>query len=395
MSADRPPQGTRLLWCLRTYAWVVAVCVLVLAATPLIVTPAAPTYQADALVFVRQLKVDSGVLPRLAEAVFANGAVAKRVAADPAVGDTTDLIPDQLSVVAAEDSIVFVVQARHPDPATAARLADLGAAAFVEELNRPGAGLGEFALKDQAAVPTETLSELSSPTRSAIGALAGVILGCGLIALITAVRRPVVTAQDVQGVAGVPLLGTIQLPTPPDGSYPGPLGIRGIANVTRWLATVPPGRLLLFSPSSAVEIRHRVFVMVAAALWTLRTVRFEAPAELVEAIRQHCHDHRDAGRTVHLRPQATDELVLVDSGSALEIVDPDVTNVSAVAVAPLGIPRRRLRALTSDYADGGLVGVILVDVRPGKRAGVRPVQKSPGDTGDVDSVAAVPEPERA
>jgi capsular polysaccharide biosynthesis protein len=398
VSAERPPQAGTLLWGLRNYAWVAILCALALAAVPLIVKPAAPTYQADALIFVRQLSVDSRILPRLAESVFANGAVADRVAEDPAIGDSSGLIPDQLSVVAAEDSIVFVVQARHTDPATAARLADLGASALVEELNRPGAGIGEFALQDDAVVPTETLSAMSAVARSAIGALAGLVIGLGLIALITAIRRPVVTAQDVQGIAGVPLLGTVQLPVAAEGTYPGPLGVRGIANVTRWLATVPPGRLLLVSPPSTVGIRRRVFVMVAAALWTLRPVRFEGPQGLIAAIRQHCLDHRDAGRAVQPRAEARDELVLVDGGSPLEIVDPTVTNVSAVAIAPLGIPRNRLRALTLDYADGGLIGVILVDVRTGRRATAPPAPEGapvPDHGRDQDSVAAAREPERA
>jgi hypothetical protein len=42
-----------------------------------------------------------------------------------------------------------------------------------------------------------------------------------------------------------------------------------------------------------------------------------------------------------------------------------VTNVSIVAVAPLGIGRKRLKALAADFVGNGLVGVILVDVRQG------------------------------
>jgi hypothetical protein len=373
--------------------------ILALAAAPLVVAPAAPTYQAHALVFARQLSVDSRILPRLAEAVFANGAVVDRVAADPAIGDSSELIPDTLSMVAAEDSIVFVVQARHSNPATAARLADLGAAAFVEELNRPGAGVGEFALQGQAVAPTQSLRGLPLPTWSAIGALAGALIGLGLIALLAAIRRPVVTAQDVQSAAGVALLGTVQLPLATKDPFPGPLGIRGIANVTRWLATVPAGRLLLFSPPSAEGIRHRVFVMVAAALWTLRTVRFEAPQELIDAIRRHCAEHEDAGRVIHARPDKRDDVVLVDSGSATEFVDPNVTNVSAVAVVPLGIPRRRLRALTYDYQDAGLIGVILVDLRAGlRRPGGRPARKNASTwrpASQAEPISSVRQPDRA
>jgi capsular polysaccharide biosynthesis protein len=370
VSAEKSPTASRLLWCLRKFWWVVAACVVVGASAPLVLTPSAPVYQADALVFARQLNMNPRVLPRLAEAVFASGAVEAKVVADPDVSSGTGkLIPDRLSVVAAEDSIVLVVQARHSDPATAARMANTGAVAFVEELGRTGAGVGEFALQSEAIVPTEPLSAPSFPARAGLGALGGLGLGLGLVALVAAVRRPIVSAHDVRDAAGVPLVGKVRLPHAPPGSYPGPMGVRGIATVARWLATVPPGRLLLVSSPMAEGLRHRIFVMCGVALWTLRKVRFEAPDRLVQAIREHCVEHRDAGRVVHPRGDSADALTVVDGGSTLEIIDPAETNVSVVAVAPLGVSRRRLRAVTSDFTGSGLVGVVLVDVTPGLRPG--------------------------
>jgi capsular polysaccharide biosynthesis protein len=368
VSAEKSPAASRLLWCLRKFWWVIAVCVVAGAAAPLALTRSEPIYQADALVFARQLNMNSRVLPRLADAVFTSGAVEARVVADPAVGgETGELIPDRLSVVAAEDSIVLVVQARHADPAIAARMANTGASAFVEELGRTGAGVGEFALQSQAIVPTEAMHAPSFPARAGLGALGGLGLGLGLVALITAVRRPIVSAYDVRDASGVPLVGKVRLQHIPPGSYPGPMGVRGIATVARWLATVPPGRLLLVSSPAAAGLRHRIFVMCGVALWTLRKVRFEAPTSLVQAIREHCVEHRDAGRVVHPRGESADALTLVDNGSTLEIIDPVETNVSVVAVAPLGVSRRHLRAVTSDFAGSGLVGVVLVDAAPGLR----------------------------
>lgn len=370
MSAEKSPTASRLLWCLRKFWWVVAACVVAGASAPLVLTPSAPVYEADALVFARQLNMNPRVLPRLAEAVFASGAVEARVVADPDVASGTGrLIPERLSVVAAEDSIVLVVQARHTDPATAARMANTGAVAFVEELGRAGAGVGEFAMQSEAIVPTEPLSAPSLAARAGLGALGGLGLGLGLVALIAAVRRPIVSAHDVRDAAGVPLVGKVRLSHEPPGSYPGPMGVRGIATVARWLATVPPGRLLLVSSPLAEGLRHRIFVMCGVALWTLRKVRFEAPNVLVQAIRAHCVEHRDAGRVVHPRGNSADELTLVAGGSTLEIIDPVETNVTVVAVAPLGVSRRRLRAVTSDFAGSGLVGVVLVDVAQGMPTG--------------------------
>jgi len=304
------------------------------------------------------------------------------VIADPAVGSAGGtLIPDRLSVVAAEDSIVLVVQARHADPTTAARMANAGAGAFVEELQRTGAGVGEFAVQSEAIVPTEPMAAPSPVARAGLGALAGLLLGLGLVALIAAFRRPVVSAHDVWETAGVRLVGKVRLPHAPPGTYAGPMGVRGIATVARWLASVAPGRLLLVSDAKAEELRHRIFVMSGVALWTLRKVRFEAPDALVRAIQEHCVEHRDAGRVVHPRGEEANALVLVDGGSTMEILDPDAASVSVVAVAPLGVPRQRLRAMVSDFMGGGLVGVVLVDVttslRPSERKARRKGRRTP------------------
>ncbi len=264
----------------------VVACVLGFAAAPLVTAPPVPTFQADALVVARVLVEDTAILPRLAGAVFTGGELEARVAADPAVGGTDGgLIPDRLSLVAAEDSVVLVVEGRDPDPATAARLANLGAAALVDELNRGGAGVGEFALQTPAAVPTSPLTTTDPPVRAVLGGLAGLVLGLALVALIAAVRRPVVTAQDVRDALGVPLLGRLHLTRMASGPYPERLGARGIVTVARWLARAPAGRLLLISPASAVVLRQRVYVMVAMALQRIRPVQLEAPVELVEAAR--------------------------------------------------------------------------------------------------------------
>jgi hypothetical protein len=377
----------------------VVACILALAAAPLVVTGGSPVYQAEALVVARSLTVNDKALPALAEGVFGTGAVARAVAADPSVDVAAGrLVPGRLSVVAAEDSIVLTVQARDTDPETAARLADVAATAFVEELNRGGAGVGQFDLQQEAALPTEPTQEISPLLWAAVGGLAGLILGLGIVALIAAMRRPVVTPDDVVGAIGVPLLGTVHLSIGRRTGYPGPLGVRGIATVTRWLATVPPGRLLLISSPTAVAVRQRVYVMAAVALSTVRTVRFEAPDHLVDAIEQHRAGLSDAGRPVKPAGDGADAVVLVDGGSPLDLVDPATTNVSVVAVAPRGTPRGRLRELASDYADGGLVGVVLVDVTPGfrparaRRSGpARAARRSAGAAGKV----ALPEPERA
>jgi capsular polysaccharide biosynthesis protein len=396
--ANRRRHGSNVLWCLRHYWWIVLACVLAGAAAPLLVAPSAPTYQADALIVARQLTVNTRVLPTLAESVFADGAVAAAVAQDPAVGgDTRGLLPDRLSVVAGQDSIALVVQARDTDPVTAARLADIAAAAFVAELSNGGSGIGDFTVQGPAVPPTTPLATFSDPLRAAIGALAGLLAGLGLVALVGEVRRPVVSSEDVEGAVDVPLLGILEPRRVAPGGYLGPRGVRGIATVTRWLATAPHGRLALISPPSAVGMRQRVYVMVAIALATLRTIRLEASREIIDAVQQHAVTPRTGESTVPASPATADELVLVDGASPLALVDPATTNLSVVAVVPQGIPRRRLVGLVSDYSDGGLAGVVLVK----GRAGFRPTRSGGEALPASDAARAVrttrevPEPERA
>ena len=397
MVADLQRGNGFLAWALRRYAWLVVVCVLACAGAALLLGAGTPTYQASALVVTSGASdIPRAALPHLADSVFANGAVEAAVAEDEAVrGRTEGLIPGKLNVLAPEDSIVLTVQARDDHPDDAARLADTAAAAFVEELNKTESSAGTFEVQGKAVPPTEPLQVMSPLLRATLGALAGLVLGIGLVALVLALRRPVLAPRTVQAATGVPLLGTVELPLGPRGGYAGPLGVRGIATVTRWLATVPGGRLLLISPPSAVAPRQRLYVMVGVALSTVRRLRFRAPQELVDAI----EEHRAPLRTVPEPPSpdhGEELLVLVDGGSPLDILDPAVTTVSVVAVAPRGISRSRLSTLAADYLDAGLVGVVLVDVRAGLRRGAHRVASAPVTTRPASAArVGLPEPERA
>jgi hypothetical protein len=338
------------------------------------------------------------VLPDLAQNVFADGAVASAVAKDPAVhGAIAGLIPDRISLVAGQDSIALDVQAFDADPVTAARLANLAAAAFVDELNRAAAGNGQFALQSAAVVPTVPLDQLSPALWAAAGAVAGLLLGLGIIALLALLRRPVLTPDDVDSATGAPLLGTVRLPVLRRDDYPGPLGVPGIATVTRALAGASPGRLLVISAPADAGLRDRLFTMLAVAMWTVRPTKVAAPDAVVAAVSRHCHALRDTGRT----PPGHDvgELILVDGGSPLDVLDPATTTVSVVAVVRRGIRRRALESLASDYANGGgLVGVVLVRARTGLRPGARPaLDTAPATAAEARPVheLPIPVPERA
>ena len=365
MSSGPRPTGTRLLWSLRSFGWMVVACALAGAAVPYFTTPSAPLYESDSLVIARDIPVDKTVLPRLGQAVFSSGPVAAAVAAEPQVTVAAeDLIPERLSLVAAEDSIVYVVQARATEPMIAAGMADQAAVAFVEELNKSGAGVGEFAVQTQAIVPTQPLETVDRTLLVVGGALGGAVLGLALVALIAAVRRPIISPSDVEASLGAPVLGTLELHGPGLGALDRPSLTRGIAAVARRLATVPHGRLLLIAPRSAAALRRSVYVLVAVALGLLRPLHLETDPEVADVVRTRRAEHR---RALPAAPGASaqPDLTLVDSGSTVEIVDPARTTLSVVAVIPRGIPSRRLRQVVEDYLGEELVGVVLVDVRSG------------------------------
>jgi len=385
VSSDPPaPRGRSLSWILRHYGWIVVVCVLVGAAAPLLAVRPATTYQAEALVVARSVTANPRVLPTLGTSAFADGAVEAAVAADKVVGGGTgDLIPDRLSLVAGPDSITMSVQARDANPKRAAELADVAARAFAAELNRTGSGVGEFSVQGPAVVPDVPLQAVADSLQAEVGGLVGLILGVGLVALVVTLRRPCVTSRDVETAIAVPLLGTVALPPARSGTYLGARGVRGIATVTRWLATIPSGRVSLISSRPAEGMRHRIFVMVAIAMSTVRPVRLRAAPELLDAVLNQAPVGSASGGDGD-DGDDVDELVLTDGGSPSEILDPADTTAYVVAVAPLGVSQRRLRALALDYRGGGLVGVVLVhrtfgrrlrgaSSRPGSRA-VRPAE---------------------
>ncbi len=104
---------------------------------------------AQALVIASDLDVDLRALPRYAEAMFQDGQVARAVADELGV-DASEVGPDEVSLVSEPDTIVLVIVGHAEDGATAERIADVAADAYVRQLNAAGAGVGEFVLQAPA-----------------------------------------------------------------------------------------------------------------------------------------------------------------------------------------------------------------------------------------------------
>ena len=125
-----------LRWGLRRYGVVLLLC-MVLGGS---LAPAALRWfeapvEAEALLIAQRLDMDLVALPRYGEAVFTNGAVEQAIGAKFGdLGDSEDIIPDRVSLLATQDSIVFQVVGRDPDPQVAADIANTATDAFIQAL---------------------------------------------------------------------------------------------------------------------------------------------------------------------------------------------------------------------------------------------------------------------
>ena len=113
-----------------------------------------PTADAEALVIAQRLDVDVAALPRYAEAVFHDGQVEQTVRDQLGLAADHEVIPERVSLIAAEDSIVLLVKGHDHDPQTAVDLANGAADAFAVRLNAVGQGVGDFAVQSRARTAT-------------------------------------------------------------------------------------------------------------------------------------------------------------------------------------------------------------------------------------------------
>ena len=209
-------------WGLRRYAWVVVLFVVGLGVlVPLAQSRSADVYEAQSQVGPsRQLLLPNlDPLPRFAQSVFDNGAVARDVRDLLALPPDASVVPGTVRLRTAQDNPVMIVTGQGSTPQKAASVANKGAATFVVELNRYSGSVGTFAVQSKAVLPAEAEPKIvSGPWGVAIGLLAGLVAGVGAVGLIVALRHPVVGAAAAQGTTGLPVLGRVPLPRrgPPD-----------------------------------------------------------------------------------------------------------------------------------------------------------------------------------
>lgn len=360
---ERPRGLAVLRWGLRKYGAVVIACALAPGVALPLLTATDSSYQAEALVVARQLEIDPSALPSYGQGIFTSGAMVQRVTADAASsGLAEEIVADRLDVVAAEDSIVLVVLARASQPLQAAQLADLAADAYVGELNKGGSGIGTFAVQSPAQIPSALTSDgSSSRLAAATGVIAGMLLSLGLIALIAAVRRPVLLAGDAAPIVGKPVIGVVVMPAAHAKYIPDPHEVPGLIFMARALLPLVDGSVVLASAQRTATVRQRLLVLLALTLSPYRNI-FVSAAPSVQA--DVADKLGSAGRGAW-GPTSGPGLELVDGVAPVDTLEVPEWPLPVILLIRYGEPAARVRRLVAQYVDDEMLGLVIVDERRG------------------------------
>lgn len=206
----------RLLWALRRYAWIPLVTVvtftLFAGLVPRSELAGETDFRATALVIGADLDIRPEQLPRFSHTVFTSGDVAEATISRLQLDvDRSDLIPEYIDLEPVEDTPLLRVIGIHEDPERAAELANVAADVLIDELNRAGPSVGLFVLQTAARAPRAPASVARPALPFVLGGIGGLILGLGIIGLLMALRRPVLSGRSIQGVVGAPVIGRLAM----------------------------------------------------------------------------------------------------------------------------------------------------------------------------------------
>jgi hypothetical protein len=356
-----------LRWGMRRYGLLFVLCLLLgVVVAPLAVLQRTELSQAEALIVAREPRIPLSALPRYGTAVFNNGVV-ERAVADRFTGldDDGSIVPDRVDLVAEQDSIVFTVLGRDPDPETAADLANAAADAFIETLNSAGAGVAQFILQSPAEPPIAgDEGRLEMVLAIAVGLAAGTLLGFGAVTAVLIARRPVIDSADATRVSGVPALGTVTLPRARGGVPADPEQYSGLIPVCRRLLALPTPTLVMTSRSRDETVRRQVSEALVRILERVRDVRFLRSSE-PRTGRADARSSDPASDRFDGRPDGRSQVVVVDSSEPLDLIQPP-QSTAVVLVIREGIGSSALRAAVAEHL-GATAQAYLVMVRRRRR----------------------------
>lgn len=333
-------------WGLRRYAWLIALFVVVLGVVvPGLIGTDAEEYQTKAQVGpVRPLRIANvDVLPKLATDVF------DYVLADPRVKDAAGLTgtqtvgPEQVNLTAGQDNIVFSVVARGTDRASAVNLANVAANVFVEEMNVYSQSVGTFSVGHLAEAPAQPLPTRGGTMMWGMGIASGLLVGCGVVALLLVLRRPVIDVATAEHVSGASVLGRITLDR-------GGSGASGMTQLCHRILSQPTRMVLMAGPRNMRRERHELADELVFWLSRVRHVISIGSREPVEEF--------GAASLADLTSHEG-QIVIVNDASPVDVATrPDRT--LTLLVVREGIARSALREQAGQYVDGGSVAMVLV-----------------------------------
>lgn len=336
-----------LRWGLKTYAWVVVASVLLLGVLlPWTLRQVPEQYDAHAQVGPTEVMnlPNLDVMPRVGETVFSNGVVAQAVreSVNPPIPQTESVIPQRVELIAAQDNIVFTVVGHGPTPRSAEHAANVAAARFTQELNKYDALVGSFAIQRLASPPVEPVERIGGAMSVAIGVLAGLAAGIGVVALLLVWRRPVVDAGGVRETTGVPVLGRVVL----GGSHS---RTRGLPQLVRLVNSGGTNVLFLAGPKNTRRARKQLATELRHVIgWSRDVVWFEGKGDQARKV------HRADGEQ-----RTHDPLVIIDDPTPAEVATRPASSLTLLVVRE-GIGQSALGREAEIYFDGESAGVVLV-----------------------------------
>jgi len=334
-------------WGLRRYAWLVALFVVGLGVlVPLAQSRSADVYRAQAQVGPsRQLLLTNlDPLPRFAQSVFDNGAVARDVRTLLRLPEDASVVPSRVQLKTAQDNPVMVITGQGSSAATAASVANKAAATFVEQLNKYSGSVGTFAVQSSAVPPAQPEPKLvSGPWGLVIGLLAGLVAGVGAVGLIVALRHPVVGAAAAEGATGLPVLGRV------------PLLRRGPPDADERMAIGALSRRLLKEEHDLVyvtgPVQGQVDRVAGAVAKFLSDARSSSPPLSFADLEADPRGAKDFPGP---------EITILDPSSLETWVEPPGHCSLTLLVVPEGIRARSLHQLVDQRTSGGAAALVLV-----------------------------------